>query len=84
MSTVHEVRTLEGQCFHPDLHILTNDDHWTVTPETHKVCSCSRVILFCDYGKRRTTGYIQFDHYTACAAITVPPGSDRRFQQHTS
>ena len=22
--------------FHPDLHTLTNDEHWTVTPETHK------------------------------------------------
>ena len=21
---------------YPDLHVLTNDEHWTVTPETHK------------------------------------------------
>ena len=26
----------------------------------------------------------KFDYYTKCAAIIVPRGSDRRFQQHTS
>ena len=35
-SVVHEVRTLERTVLHPDLHILTNDEHWTVTAETHK------------------------------------------------
>ena len=25
-----------GTVFYPDLHILTNDEYWTVTPETHK------------------------------------------------
>ena len=34
---------------HPDLYILTNDEHWTVTPETQKYAAGSRVILFCDY-----------------------------------
>ena len=71
MRRVHELRTLEGTVLYPDLNILTIDKHWKVTPET-QVCSCSRVILFCDFGKRRTTGYIQFDNYAMCAAITVP------------
>ena len=68
---MHEVRTLEGQFF--------TQIYWTVTPET-QVCSCSQVILFCDCGKRRTTGFFQFDCFSKCAAITVPRGSDRRFQ----
>ena len=34
---------------HTDLYILTNDEHWTVTPETQKYAAGSRVILFCDY-----------------------------------
>ena len=25
---------------YPDLFFLTKDEHWTVTPETHKVCNC--------------------------------------------
>ena len=29
---------------YPDLYVLTNDEHWTVTFE-----SCSRIILFCDH-----------------------------------
>ena len=29
---VHQVMTL----LNPDLHVLTNDEHWTVRPETHK------------------------------------------------
>ena len=31
----------------------------------------SRVILFRDYGKQRTTGSLQLDYYTVCAAIIV-------------
>ena len=66
----------------PDLHILTNDEHWTVTPATHKFAAAAG-ILFSDYGDRRTTGYKQFD-YAKCAAMTVPQGSDRqiRNQRH--
>ena len=36
MSTVHRVRTLEEQYSYPDLHVLTNDEHWAMTPETLK------------------------------------------------
>ena len=67
----------------PDLYILTNDEHWTVTPETHKFAAAAG-ILFSDYGDRRTTGYKQFDYYAKCAAMTVPQGGDRQFpnQRH--
>ena len=55
----------------PDLKILTNDEHWTVTPETHKFAAAAG-ILFSDYGDRRTTGLKQFDYYAKCADMTVP------------
>ena len=44
ISTVHEVRTLEGH--YPDLYILTNDEHWTVTPETHKYAAAAGSFCF--------------------------------------
>ena len=56
---------------YPDLHVLINDEHWTMNARSTQVCSRSRVILFRDHGKRRTTGYPQLDHCTGCAAIIV-------------
>ena len=69
----------------PDLYILTNDEHWTVTPATHKFAAAAR-ILFSDYGDRRTTGLKQFDYDAKCAAMTVPQESDRQFpnQRHAT
>ena len=67
----------------PDLKILANDEHWTVTAETHKFAAAAG-ILFSDYGDWRTTGYKQFEYDAKCAAMTVPQGSDRQFpnQRH--
>ena len=31
---------------HPDLHVLTNDEHWPVTPETHKYAAEARSFCF--------------------------------------
>ena len=42
-----------------------------MTPETHKYAAAAGVILFRDYGKQRTTGSLQLDYYTVCAAIIV-------------
>ena len=53
---------------YPDLCVLTNDEHWTMTPET-QVCSSSLIILLCDYRKRRSTEHMQFDHYAVCTTI---------------
>ena len=33
---------------YPDLYAPTDDEHWTMTPET-QVCSRSQVILLCDH-----------------------------------
>ena len=57
--------------FSPDLHVLTDDEHWTVTLET-QVWSRSQIILFCDFRKQRTTGCVKLDHYAMCAAVFVP------------
>ena len=57
---------------YPDLYVLTNDEHWTVTQETHKYTAATGSFLFCDHGKRRTAGYLQLDYYAVCAAIVVP------------
>ena len=37
---------------HPDLYILTDDEQWTVTPETHKYAAAAGSFLFCDCGKK--------------------------------
>ena len=57
---------------YPDLNVLTNDEHWTMTPEAHKYAAAAGPFLFRDYGKRRTTVCLQLDHYTVCEAIIVP------------
>ena len=38
-------RDSEWTLSHPDLYVLTNDEHWAMTPETH-ICSSSWIILF--------------------------------------
>ena len=38
---VHGVMILQGQCSNPDLHVLTNDEHWTMTPEAHKYAAAA-------------------------------------------
>ena len=36
----------ERTVLHPDLHVLTDDEHWTVTPETHKYAAAAGSICF--------------------------------------
>ena len=31
---------------YPDLHVLMNDEHWTLTPETHKYAAAARSFFF--------------------------------------
>ena len=38
MGTVHRVKTLEEQYSIQISTFLTNDEHWTMTLETHKLC----------------------------------------------
>ena len=61
-----------GRTVHcPDPDVLTSDEQRTVTPETHK-CAAAHRSLFCDHGKRRTTGFLQLDCHAVCAAVIVP------------
>ena len=43
MNKVHKARTPKGLC---SLYVLTNDVHWTVTPETHKYAAAARSFCF--------------------------------------
>ena len=36
----------------PDLYVLTNDEHWTLTPETHKYAAATRFSSFVTTEKR--------------------------------
>ena len=40
---VHEVVTT---VLHPDLHVLTNVEHWTMTPEAHKHAAAAKSFCF--------------------------------------
>ena len=55
---------------YPDLYVLTDDEHRTMTPETHK-CAAAAAGSFCDHRKWRSTGHIQIDHYAECTTIIV-------------
>ena len=66
---------------YPDLCVLTNDEHWTVTPETHKYAAAAGSICFV------TTE--NGEQHDICNLIIVSCVQrslclDRRFQQHTS
>ena len=50
--------------FYPDLYVLTNDVHWTVTPETHKYAGAARSFCF-------VTTEIG-DQQDMCKLITLP------------
>ena len=69
----------------PDRYVLTNDEHWTMTPEAHKhAAAAAGSCCFVATENGEQQDIFQFDYFSKCAAITVPRGSDRRFQQHTS
>ena len=39
-------RDSENALYHSDLYVLTNDEHWTVTPETHKYAAAAGSFCF--------------------------------------
>ena len=57
--------------FYPDIFVLTDNEHWIMTPEAHKYAAAAGSFCFVT-GKRRTTGSLQLEYYTVCAAIIVP------------
>ena len=69
--------------FYPDLHAMTNDEHWTRTPD-FQVCSSDWIILLFNNWTRKTTRQMQFDYYAVCATIILPQWSDPRLRQHKS
>ena len=62
----------ERTMFYPDLYVLTNDEHWTMTPETNKYAAAAGSFCFRDYRKWRSTGHMRLDHYAVCTTIFVP------------
>ena len=75
--------------FCPDLHVLTNDEHWTMTPEAHKYAHkyAAAAGSFCFVN---TENGEQQDIYNLTTIPCVQRSwcldevSDRRFQQHAS
>ena len=57
-------RDSERTLYCPDLYVLTNDEHWTMTP--------GRIISLRDCRQWRSTGHMQIDHYAMCTTIIVP------------
>ena len=57
--------------FYSDFYVLTNDEHWTVTPETHKYAAAAGSFCF-DYRTWGTTGRLQLDHYAVGTTVIVP------------
>ena len=51
---------------YPDLYVLIDDEHWAMTPETHKYAAAAGSFCFV------TTRHLQFDHYAVCTTIIVP------------
>ena len=41
-----QCQDLQRTLHYPDLYVLTNDEHWTVTPETHKYAAAARSFYF--------------------------------------
>ena len=39
-------RDSERTLYCPDLYVLTNDEHWTMTPETHKYAAAAGSFFF--------------------------------------
>ena len=62
----------ERTVYNSDLYVLTDDEHWTMTPETHKYAAAtgSFCVVTTENGWR-TPRHMQLDHYAVCTAISV-------------
>ena len=78
MKTVHsdeynaQSQDSERTLFCPDLYVLTNDEHWTMTLETHKYAAAAGSFCFATTENWRTTRHMQLDHRAVCTTIIVP------------
>ena len=57
--------------YFPDLYVLANDEHWTVTPEAHRY-AVAGLSCFLTAGKKELAGHLQFGHYAVCTTTIVP------------
>ena len=46
VNIVHKVETPKRPLYYPDLYVLTNDVHWTMTPETQKYAAAAGSFRF--------------------------------------
>ena len=63
-----------------ELFVLTNDEHWTVTPETHKYAAAAGSLCFVT--TQNGEQHLQLDHFAVCAAVIKPRGSNQPVRQH--
>ena len=64
MNIVHKVETPKRTLFCPDLYVLTNDEHWTMTPETDKYAAAAGSFCVVTTENR--------DQQDTCNLITMP------------
>ena len=67
-SIVHKVRTV----LYPDLYVLTDGEHWTMTPETHKCAAAAGSFCFVTAEIGDPQGHMQIDHCAVCTTIILP------------
>ena len=48
VNIVHKAR-IPKDSVHPDLCVMTHDEHWTMTPEAHKYAAAAGFFFFCDH-----------------------------------
>ena len=66
---------------HPDLYVLTNDEHWTtVTPETHKDAAAAGSFCFVttENGVQRSLCLDEVTNDSGSTQVEVPRGVDSR------
>ena len=61
----------ERTILYPDLYVLTDDEHWPMTPESHKYVAAAGSFCFGTTENERQQD-IQFDHYAVCTTIMEP------------
>ena len=61
----------ERTLFYPDVYVLTDDENWTMTLETHKYAAATGSFCFVtsENGDQQN---MQLDHYAVCTTGSVP------------
>ena len=75
---------LEKALYFPNLYVLTNDEHWTMTPETHKNAAAAGSFCFSMTENREQQDICNFIIMPCVQRSLCPNGADQRFRQHES